>query len=394
MKIISQPLKSSQTALDHLKKALLDPNITSLTFIVAWAKASGLKLIESELKDLKTKKIASRIILGIDEGGATIEGIDMAIQLFEECYIYHNKSRGTFHPKVYRFESNTSSIMIGSSNLTFGGLSYNYESNVILEAHDVDFAFMSSEIDGYIATIMSDTSCLFKIDNGNKSAIYSNPIYKVKSEKRPPIGGVSVGRSGLKPSVFGRSILPLAPVQRVRKAVKSIKKIKKLRPSINGKPSLPLSPSTVIRRWVKKLNTTDSQQVNPGSNPTGNLRLSKAQNNITSQTYFRGIFFSSLVWTSAPVTSLVMTHKEIASLDAYVYFDGIYYGIFQIEISHSTSRIASQANIASVLHWRRLLPILTSSNYKGGYVSIELNASGEYIIRVDKSPSSIPISLP
>src|SRR5690348_11934629 len=75
----------------------------------------------------------ARIILGIDEGGASIEGLRSAISDFDQATILHDTS-GTFHPKLYIVSCKTASvIVVGSGNMTRGGLFENYEAGVCLD---------------------------------------------------------------------------------------------------------------------------------------------------------------------------------------------------------------------------------------------------------------------
>ena len=73
-------------------------------------------------------------MLGIDADGATFEGLYAADDDFDEAQVLFNAQSRTFHPKLYMLTGETASVVIiGSSNLTKGGLLSNYEAGVCLE---------------------------------------------------------------------------------------------------------------------------------------------------------------------------------------------------------------------------------------------------------------------
>jgi hypothetical protein len=74
--------------------------------------------------------------VGIDHGGTSRQGLAYLRKVVDEIVIYHDNSadQRTFHPKLYLFESRSKAIVIlGSGNLTAGGLFTNYESHVRVE---------------------------------------------------------------------------------------------------------------------------------------------------------------------------------------------------------------------------------------------------------------------
>jgi hypothetical protein len=56
--------------------------------------------------------------------------------------IVHNENDSTFHPKLYLFEGARSDLVVGSGNLTSGGLFTNYEASLHLDLHTGDPAVM------------------------------------------------------------------------------------------------------------------------------------------------------------------------------------------------------------------------------------------------------------
>ncbi len=87
--------------------------------------------------------------VGVDLGGTSVEGLTALLDALEgrgSIWVVHNENGSTFHPKVYLFKSDTrAELIVGSGNLTEGGLFDNYEASLGLEldlARDDDRAFL------------------------------------------------------------------------------------------------------------------------------------------------------------------------------------------------------------------------------------------------------------
>jgi hypothetical protein len=88
---------------------------------------------------------------GIDSGGTSAEGLlDLlgALEAGGNVFIFHNANSSTFHPKIYLFKNNEKAdVIIGSGNLTEGGLYTNYEASIRLKldlAQPADRALLAS----------------------------------------------------------------------------------------------------------------------------------------------------------------------------------------------------------------------------------------------------------
>ncbi|MGH3283294.1 MAG: phospholipase D-like domain-containing protein, partial [Streptosporangiaceae bacterium] len=132
--MIFQPFEDDLSLYTVLESALTDDRFDGFTAVVAWAKKSGLSRIRPLIQRFRARGGTARILLGIDEGGASLEGLDAAIGDFDEQFVLNDAESGTFHPKMYIFNGEAVSIIvIGSSNLTRGGLFANYEAGMRLE---------------------------------------------------------------------------------------------------------------------------------------------------------------------------------------------------------------------------------------------------------------------
>src|SRR6185312_11048183 len=105
IRLLDQPWPSSTLVAEEWRRILTRPRIERQWVAVAWVKRSGLDLVADELERLKHRLSpdASRALVGVDAGGATIEGLERTIELFGQARVFFDP-RGrpprTFHPKV------------------------------------------------------------------------------------------------------------------------------------------------------------------------------------------------------------------------------------------------------------------------------------------------------
>ena len=128
MEFIHQPAPANRLG-DYLKANFSRP-WTQFRAAVAFAKHSGTKHIASSLGAF-AKENQVEIIVGIDHRGTSFEGLSdlmEAVSTHGRVIVFHNRLPYTFHPKIYLFKSDTAAeVILGSGNLTEGGLFTNYE---------------------------------------------------------------------------------------------------------------------------------------------------------------------------------------------------------------------------------------------------------------------------
>ncbi|GAA5496832.1 hypothetical protein Rhal01_03019 [Rubritalea halochordaticola] len=119
--------------LEDLKSSLKSDEFNEFTVIVAYAKSGPLLRLEEHLENWKKDGGKSRIIIGVDQQGTSIEAVELSLSNFDEVYITQEKSI-TFHPKIYAFKGNKkATAFIGSNNLTVGGTEMNFEAAIELQ---------------------------------------------------------------------------------------------------------------------------------------------------------------------------------------------------------------------------------------------------------------------
>ncbi len=229
VRMVFQPFDDCLSLYDALVSALDDERLTDLSVVVAWAKESGLQRIRPDLRAFRARGGKARILLGIDADGATFEGLYAAIDDFNEARVLFNANSRTFHPKLYMITGKTASVVIiGSGNLTKGGLLGNYEAGMYLEldlSDDAD-AQIHKAVTHYIKRLQDDGTTRLL----DKDLIQQLPAYfYIGSEAHPATTEVvddSFGISG-KPKdaaqLFGASHHKMKPDPLRHAAIKSAK---------------------------------------------------------------------------------------------------------------------------------------------------------------------------
>lgn len=119
-----------------------------LECMVAFAKTSALDITMTGLEKALAGGLNARFAIGLDfyltEPGVLRRLLKLSKNHALELYL--SNSSATFHPKIYAFQSDIlqCSVLIGSANLTYGGLSGNYEASAMIE--DANGALMESVI--------------------------------------------------------------------------------------------------------------------------------------------------------------------------------------------------------------------------------------------------------
>jgi len=389
-KFVGQPAQGQLSLLDFVEH-VLTTDANYLVIVVAWAKRSGLGRVADQLTAFRASGGRVEMIVGVSEGGATQEGLTLARELSDEAYVFHDPRR-TFHPKVYLATgANQHTLFVGSSNLTAGGLGWNYEGSLWLDSTgDIEGPFAQAK--DWIASLRSEpTVCRPLTEQLVKDMMSSRDIFiasedasrRVSTKKEPTPEDTDSVASGSANGLFGKPIALLRPLP----ALSAIFKKPTLpassrasKPSSTAaatpaatlaapKPVKPLPKVHVTRRWFKEMDATAAQKPKrTNSNPTGNLRLSQERFPINHQTYFISDFFGHLPWS--PRSGSKGELEVMVAFDTYV--KGVSFGALDIRISHKPQRAAGQGNVPTLLHWGPVLSkTLRDGNFIGSYVTLE-----------------------
>lgn len=402
---VGQPFKQQRTLLDFIEHAK-DGGFDELKITVAWAKRSGLGRIWDALEEFRSWGGTVTLIVGVSEGGATREGLELALQASDASYVFHDPRR-TFHPKVYfASSSGQRSLLVGSSNLTAGGLAWNYEASVWMEFKADEGHDLTDAVDEWFDSLILQTQSCKPLTTALIEEIQNSSDITLGSESRTRR---AQGKTSDTPE-DNDSMVPATISGLFKPVVDGLKKLPglsakiapKANPSTGARPRIPQSSSKpeevkdptrasaapfqddgVQRRWFKLMDSTAAQQVkSKRSHPTGNLRLSQADAPVNHTRYFRNDFFGGLPWTPR--------ENMESELEVYVGFqtwiDGKDLGIQELRISHNPQRISGQGNVPTILHWGAISSLLRETNYVGMYITLERIHSGTFNLIISQEP--------
>lgn len=383
-----------------LQQQLSIPEIYELKIAVAWVKRSALSRLEDQLKVFRNRGGISSVIIGIDEGGATIQGLRLALELFDTAYIFHDPSSRTYHPKVYIASGpETAELLIGSNNMTAGGLYSNYEAALqcSLSLAEVEDSALLAQVADWFELLCADANVCKQLTIELLETLIHDPRYIIGDESRPTrerrnIEGVrdgiindSPGKSVFNVPPYLRGVMasiPPAPPRLVRHT-----EIHRRRdPLIKPAAQTTQRPSALQRKqpliWWKQMSRSDAQQPRRvNTNPTGNLKLTKAGHDIDIETYFREEMFGDLAWVSEQTARGPRESTE-ATFDVVI--DGVSVDQHSFKVDHALFRIADQNNVPTWLHWGSLMPLLLQTDYTGTWVIIRRRTDGTYQLEISR----------
>lgn len=361
----------------------------------AYFRYNAIEQFKDALKAIARTDGVVRFVLGANDGDLYEDDLTDTLQIVQEG---HNTSLtvirligARFHPKCYHIEreDGTETAIVGSANLTAAGVSRNIEACVIFDTRTGDSVNLLQRIsagidlwaqrgqgDG-VFQIASESDINALKEDEIINVVQAQAILKRVSSK---IERRTAGQLGTRRSLW-RS-------PRRRRAT-AVSKFTVLIAEEAGTTSIKVQ--NVVMRWSRILNASNAQQVRPGTNPTGKLRLSKARHDIDFRTWFRHVLFGEAEWSEEDRQG---KRYEVTRLTFHVEFLDKNLGQQVLMVDHGEHRIASQNNTPTILAWgHELIGELTSHSYIGKYVVIEKYEDGSYGLKIaDDAPEPPMIS--
>lgn len=402
---LTQPGLGATLAASALADLLGDPEIDEVTIVVAWLRYRGLVRLRHELDAFRARGGRLRIVLGVDEGGATRPGLLLAVRLADEAFVYHDKGAGTFHPKAFFGEGPRKAVLIvGSSNATPGGLFSNYEASLRATfALPLEEVGAVSDFRAFVAGLLAERELCLQLDAETVDQLVADPSIDVSGHEHPRGRGARDAEGGAVEApvgIFGRRSTPVTRAPALTE--EDLEELRSMEIGIEeepqSSPGVPDTPSTVVlladdptvpvedpplvlHSWAKKLPQGDAQQNrNPRTNPTGDVRLTRAGHAIDQTVYFRNEMFAGLTWLPTEGSDL-----ESAEVDMDVTVDGGSAGVMRFVVTHAPHRESDQGNFTTKLMWGPLLQTMKAIDYTGYTLSLTAMSDAGY--RMDISAS-------
>ena len=344
---------------DHLapaKEVFGLTGLTSATISTAFMTASGLTLLQDVLEPIAAN---TRIFVGIRNGITTVQSIQKALEIGCETFMVDTGSRQRiFHPKLYYSKSpERAKLLLGSANLTMGGLRTNIEASVLQDfdpTADVEFL---AEIDRKLNALTADypDHVIRAVDNTQLADLQrAGRLIDERRALPPEPSGSSADRAL---DTVPKMVLHTNPIRLTRPIKPPVAPIA---------PAAPVARERLEQVWESNGLTRRHLNIPTGANtnPTGSMLLGiGAWEGIDQRHYFRDDVFEALNWTPDPSPS--RSHIERAEAKIRLIVKDVDYGVHAMHLSHNTrtdTRAYEQRNSMTGLHWGDAKPIVAKED--------------------------------
>lgn len=374
MKVLAQPYRESDfTGQTFITTALRDENVRRVLIVTAWVRESGLQLLVPGLEALRQRGGTARLFVGVDLQGTSLQGVALARRHFNEVHAVHDPAGGTFHPKMYlAVGDRIGYALVGSNNLTAGGLWHNYEAAVTAIFDPRSETEILDGIQSYAQRLVDDKPICKRVTQRVLDRLVAEGWLtdetrdRRRNEDRP--GQSSRRRPGAGPPLFA----PSEVEKRNRPAPLGTDPPRRTVP-IRTRRRLATAPDG----WSKQLGAGDAQHPLVG-NPTGNVALTHIPAGQDRITFFREVFFGAEQWRRTIDVDGQQT--ELATIAAEVEVGRERLGRYELTVVFRSYR-SRRGRATTVLRWETLLPELQARNVTDWYLLIERGDNGAYRVR-------------
>lgn len=359
LRILAQALTATNHA-DELR-SMFTKKLTGVLIGVAFARTQGVNVV---LATLTQNAANARVFVGIRNGVSSYQALEMLLQTGAALYTVDTGAVTTiFHPKVYVAASATDAdVVIGSANLTFGGLHNNIEFSTALNLNlqDVDDRKSLDEIVGTFDNLIKDhpkhvvriknTAQIQKLlDQGlivDETVVReSTQLGSTKNEDTDQLRRMQLHFTT--PDATTKQKKGSKYTDVVSGAANGAKKAASL-PMVSTPPK-----SAFYTVWQSGQLKERHLSIPTGENThaTGSMLWAKgAKEGIDQRHYFRDEVFADSIWT----VDTKRPHLERAMVPFHIYTKGKYHGKFTLKLSHNTdttSKSYLQSNSMTSVSW-------------------------------------------
>jgi hypothetical protein len=325
-------------------------NPTSVILSVAFARKDGVSAIEVPLRRVAR---VCKVFVGIRNDITSTQALNKLLSLGVCIYAVDTGSRHRiFHPKVYLSKTATHGrMLIGSANLTLGGLHNNIEASAIVKCDlrdPADRRLLSQVSEAFTELSGRHPEHVFEVrSEAEVEALYNSGRLISEEDAAPPQPRAAVRRGqrdSLSAMALSRAVTAPAIGRRRNRA-----------------PAVPVhTAATVGSRdhggvlvWKSKPLTRRDLNIPraDGTNQTGSMGFKKGfTEGIDQRHYFREEVFASLPWVPDGQGSV----WERSRIEVDLVVKNIAYGTYFLKLSHNMDRTSAsyrQKNFMTQLHW-------------------------------------------
>ncbi len=374
LEIILQGLCQNDDHETAVNKLLTTPDIDNYLFSLAFARKNGVDRIKDNLKNVADK---SQIFIGIRNGITSVQSVFSLLEIGVNPYVVDTASnKKIFHPKIYAGYSDTNAfVVLGSANLTFGGLNQNIEASSFVKLDR-----SQQPDDDYLQKLVTTITQL--------PVKYPDHVFQI-TNPRQAVGLLHEGR--LEDERLTR--LPATTKTKNRTARDNLKPIptfEKRKPEPNKatkKRKSRIASNTGVLVWESKPLTERSLNIPTGTNthPTGDINLGKGiTEDMDFQIYFRETVFADIAWATDPHSS--HPHLERSTINAELVVKGLSYGEHELEVTHNPRAdtiTSKQRNVKTKIKWGDAKEIIAKRDLLDRTLRLYKKNATDFMIVID-----------
>lgn len=372
--------------LDEIRDAISIENASRIIISVAFFTQRGFSLLSDILEPVADKTV---VLAGIRNGITSAQGLLACVECGCKIYAVDTGSRSlVFHPKIYLSRNDHEArLVLGSANLTVGGLNSNIEASlkVVADLSATDdaalVADLEAKIDGMIADFPDHVVEITTADE-IKSLLVAGRLIDESIKPAPSPGGSSGNR--------GLDSVPQMKLDKKKLKLGAVEPIEEEAEAF-APDDLPGAPVTDQLELVWESNPLTHRPLNipiaAGTNPTGSMLFTKGQTaDIDQRHYFREKVFGALEWQHDK--SAGKEHLERAKAKIRIVIKDVNYGVFEMSLTHDSrtdSPAYRQRNSLTQLHWGEVKPLVALEDLLGRTMFLyrDNNQSGLFVLEID-----------
>lgn len=373
------------THVDAVKDLLGLSSIQNALISVAFANARGVELLRKAVSPIGQD---ATVFVGIRNDVTTKQGLAALLDLKVKLYAIDTGGRSPlFHPKLFLARSKSAAkIVIGSANLTPGGLNNNIEASLALEldlSNKDDVALLTSIEDEFKQLPTDYPDHVFRVRNLKEVVKLADDGRLIDEAISNPPNPVASAK-GNKADKVPRIKLKTKPVHVVLPSPTKIK-------AVTTKATAQASTATsVAPAWMLVWEMLDLKRrdltipVGTNTNATGSINLDKGElpDAIDFRHYFRTVVFNGLKWKPASNTT------ETGEATFRLVIKNVDQGEFSTEVRHSTSTTSKsylQKNAMTRLSWGPMSAFVRRVDLIGRSLKLysDANDKRRFLIEID-----------
>lgn len=347
-----QGLNKNEDHLAAFEEFMKLENIKGVFLSIAYVRESGVELIESTIAPFKRK---IQFFIGIRNGVTSAQALKRLIKNRIKPTLVDTASTSTiFHPKIFMtYSDRLAKIIIGSANLTAGGLLRNIEASTLIDldlALPDDKKYLHSIIDTFNTLKTNHPHNIFDISKASEINNLLN-MGRLVDEKKIVAPKIVGKKKEKEPEDINK--IKLSTRKITTKVTQT--RLSKIKKSPKIKNAKQIEESSWILLWESKPLTERDLNIPKGrnTNPTGSMLLKQGNfEGIDQRHYFRDEVFNKLRWHLDEVPS--KSHLERATAPFQIIIKGISFGILNLRLTHNTrkdTKSYEQSNAMTQLHW-------------------------------------------